>query len=75
MHGGESVEGVVEKLAQRFRVLDLIKLLHALGVFHAGGLHLLDLFSLQLVDLPAENRFQVLDDRLAKREHVKGIIG
>ena len=37
---GEGVEGVVDEVAERLRVLELLELLHALVVLDAVGLHL-----------------------------------
>ena len=75
MGGGEGVEGLVEKLAERLRVLDFFQLRHALLVLHARGLPLLDLAAFLFVHLTAQNLVGIFDDGLAQREHVERIIG
>ena len=73
MGGGERVEGLVEKLPPRLRVLDLLELLHAFGVVDALGLQFGEFLGLQFINLPAQDGVGVLDDRLAEREHVERI--
>ena len=74
MRRRESVERLVEKLALRLRVLDLLQFRHALIVADARRLQLVDFFALQLVHLPAEDLVGVLDNGLAQRQHLERII-
>ena len=47
MLGREGVEGVVDEVAERLGPVDLVELLHALGVLDAGGLELVELLGLE----------------------------
>ena len=75
MRRGESVELVVEKLAQRLGMLDFLQLGHALLVANARGFPFLDLQALLLVHLSAQDLLGILHDRLAKRQHVERVVG
>ncbi len=72
---GKGVEGVVDELAQRLRILQLLHLLHPLVVLHAFGLPCRDRLVLHAIELLAEDQLGVLEDRLDQREHVERVLG
>ena len=74
MRRRKRVERLVQKFAQRLRVLHLLQLRHPLLVRDALGAHRLDLLALQPVHLPPQQRIRVLHDRLAQRKHVERIV-
>ncbi len=69
----EGVERVVDEVAVRLRPLQLLELRHALVVLHALRLHLRHLLGLELVELLAQHRVRVLEDRLDQRQHVQRV--
>ncbi len=70
---GELVEGGVDELAVRLRVLDLLELRHPLVVLHPPRLHLGDGEAAGTVELLPEDGVGVLEDRLDHREDVEGV--
>ena len=72
---GERVERLVDEVAQRLRVFELLELLHALLVLDAVRLHLRDRAVLDAVELLAQDQLGVLEDRLDQRQHVERVVG
>ena len=62
---GKGIVRVVNKIAQRFGVLDFLEFFHALVVFHALSLEFVQARIAGLALLDAQNCFGVLDDTFA----------
>jgi hypothetical protein len=56
-------------------VLDEFEFFHAFVIRNVGGFHAGDFLGLDDVDLAAEDRLGVFDDRFAEREDVEGVVG
>ena len=67
------LEGVLEQLAQRLRVGDVLEQLHPLVVLDALGLHRGDRLAARLVALRRHDLARVLERRLEDREDVEGV--
>ena len=68
---GKSIERVVNKITQRFRVFDFFKLFEALVVFHALRLEFVHAGIASLALLDAQNRIGILEDAFAQGNHVQ----
>src|SRR5262249_30977854 len=73
MLGREQVERLVDDLAIRLRVLELLELRHPFVVLDSCRLQLGDLLALQLVELTPQDRVRILEDRLDEREDVERV--
>ena len=71
---GKGVVRVVNEIAQRLGVLDLLEFFHALVIFHALRLEFVQAGIAGLVLLDAQNRVRVLDDAFAQGNHVKRVL-
>ena len=71
MNIGKSIERVVNKITQRFRVFDFFKFFEALVVFHALRLEFVHAGIASLALLDAQNRIGILEDAFAQGNDVE----